>query len=208
MHRFGRLIGTIALLVMFAPTVGTALEYSLHENDRSKTLSAILAKGAIVDGDVERLQAFLRGMTLKKNVAIYLASPGGNLYEGMRLGLFLHRSRIRTVVEGGYDCASACALAFLGGTDNEGKSWRSSSTDSRLGFHAFRGIRANAMSEDQVQQIVADMLRYGKTVNAPIDLLISGFSTPSHDVFWVSQADICSLGIKLWSNDTRRFVCN
>ena len=44
--------------------------------------------------------------------------------------------------------------------------------------------------------------------NAPIDLLIAGFATPSDNVFWVSQADVCALGIKLWSNDTKRFVCN
>ncbi len=180
----------------------------MHENDKSKTLTAILATGVVEQGDVERLQAFLRQQTLKKNIAVYLASPGGNLYEGMKLGVFFHRHRIRTVVEGGYDCASACALAFLGGTDNDGKPWRSSSTDSRLGFHAFRGISEKAIDADEVQSIVADMLRYGKTVNAPVDLLIAGFSTSSKDIFWVSHSDVCSLGIKLWSNDTDRFVCN
>ena len=78
----------------------------------------------------------------------------------------------------------------------------------RLGFHAFRGIAEKAASTDNVQSIVADMLRYGKTVNAPIDLLIEGFATPSDNIFWVLQADVCALGIKLWSNDTKRFVCN
>ena len=126
----------------------------------------------------------------------------------MRLGLYFHLNKIKTVVEGGQDCASACALAFLGGTDNAGLPWRSSSTNSRLGFHAFRGIAEKAASNDNVQSIVADMLRYGKTVNAPIDLLIEGFATPSDNIFWVSQADVCALGIKLWSNDTKRFVCN
>jgi hypothetical protein len=61
------------------------------------------------------LAAFLRSQTLRKNIAIYLASLGGNLYEGMELGLYFRQNRIKTVVEGGQDCASACALAFLGG---------------------------------------------------------------------------------------------
>ena len=126
----------------------------------------------------------------------------------MKLGLYFRQNRIKTVVEGGYDCASACALAFLGGTDNNALPWRSSSTNSRLGFHAFRGIAEKAASTDEVQRIVADMLRYGKTVNAPIDLLIEKIATPSDDIFWVSQPDVCALGIKLWSNDTKRFVCN
>ncbi len=200
-------VGSVICFVLHI-SAAASLEYSLHENDKSKTLTAILATGKVEAGDVDRLQAFLRRLTLKKNIAVYLASPGGNLYEGMRLGLFFHQNRLRTVVEGGYDCASACALAFLGGTDNDGKPWRSSSSDSRLGFHAFKGISEGSIDADEVQSTVADMLRYGKAVNAPIDLLIEGFSTPSHDIFWVSQADVCALGIKLWSNDTDRFVCN
>lgn len=184
------------------------LEFSAHANDRKKTLTAILVTGKIVDGDVDRLSAYLRRSFIKKTVAVYLASSGGSLYEGMRLGRFFRQNRIRTVVEGGRDCASACALAFLGGTDHNGRPWRSSSTDSRLGFHAFRGISAAAVDENEVQHTVADILRYGKAVDAPIELLIAGFSTPSHDIFWVSQEDICALGIRLWSNETNRFVCN
>jgi len=203
-----RIVLALVALASILPDAGNALDFSIHTNNKSKSLTAILATGAVEEGDVERLQSFLRQLTLKRHIAIYLASPGGNLYEGMRLGLFLHQNRIRTVVEGGYDCASACALAFLGGTGNDGKPWRSSSTDSRLGFHAFKGIAGSTFHADEVQSIVADMLRYGKTVSAPIDLLIAGFSTPSEDIFWVSNSDVCSLGIKLWSNETDRFVCN
>jgi hypothetical protein len=198
----------VSFYLAYSVIAAMALEYSVHPSVKSKNLTAILATGNVKNGDVERLRSLLRQLILKKHIAIYLASPGGQLYEGMRLGLYFHQNGIKTVVEGGRACASACALAFLGGTDNKGKSWRSSSTDSRLGFHAFKGVNETATSADQVQKIVADMLRYGKAVNAPIDLLIAGFSTPSQDIFWVSHEDICSLGIKLWSNDTDRFVCN
>ncbi len=196
----------LSLLLMAQPA--QALEFAAHKNDQSRTLTAILATGNVISGDTEQLRGYLRRIKIKKNVAIYLASPGGDLYEGMKLGMFFHQHRMRTVVEGGHDCASACALAFLGGTDNDGKSWRSSSSDSRLGFHAFRGVSAKALDEDEVQTIVADMLRYGRAVNAPIELLIAGSATRSQDIFWVSHADTCALGIKLWSNETRRFVCN
>ena len=56
--------------------------------------------------------------------------------------------------------------------------------------------------------IHSDILRYGKRVNAPIELLIASFDIPSADVFWVSHGDTCTLGIKLWSNEEKRFVCN
>jgi len=198
-----------ALLLMGGIYIHSAhsLEYRLHDNNKPN-LRAILAVGDIEPGDTERLDKFLSRLPRPNNSAIYLASSGGNLYEGIRLGLYFRQSLIKTVVEGGYDCASACALAFLGGTDNKGLPWRSSSTNSRLGFHAFKGITEMSISTDEVQKVVADILRYGKLVNAPIDLLIAGFSTPSRDIFWVSQQDICTLGIKLWSNTEHRFVCN
>lgn len=184
-----------------------ALEFTVHANDKSKTLTAVLASGPVEEGDTERLAEFLRRSTIKKNVAVYLSSPGGNLEEGIRLGLFFKEQRIKTVVEGGEYCASACALAFLGGTDSNGSPWRSSSTNSQLGFHAFKGL-SNEMNSDDLQQVVARILEYGKRVSAPIDLLIKGFATPSESIFWVPNEDICALGIKLWSNETKRFVCN
>src|SRR5262249_50051516 len=148
-----------------------SLEYRVHANEKS-TLTAILATGLIEPGDTERLDRFLSTAPRKNNTAIYLASVGGSLYEGMKLGLYFRQNRIKTVVEGGHDCASACALAFLGGTDTKGNPWRSSSTNSRLGFHAFRGITGVTYNTDQVQKTVAEILIYGKQVNAPIDLLI------------------------------------
>lgn len=205
MFKYG--LATLASLAMALMANSTsALEYAQHANT-NKNLTAILATGEIKIGDIEKLSAYLRAQPYRKTVAVYLASPGGNLYEGMKLGLYFRENRIKTIVEGGEDCASACALAFLGGTDNNGQPWRSSSTNSRLGFHAFRGIEKMA-NADHVQKIVADMLRYGKVVDAPIDLLIQGFATPSESIFWVSSADVCALKIKLWSNDTKRFVCN
>lgn len=98
--------------------------------------------------------------------------------------------------------------AFLGGTDNSGNPWRSSSTTSGLGFHAFSDPASGPISPEEVQQVVADILQYGTTVRAPRELLIAGFRTPQHEIFWVSQKDICALGIKLWSVELDAFICN
>ena len=101
-----------------------ALEYQLHPNNKSM-FTAVLATGVIELGDTQRLDTLLRTLPQTSNKAVYLASGGGNLYEGIKLGLYFHDKRIKTVVEGGRECASACALAFLGGTDSKGLPWRS-----------------------------------------------------------------------------------
>lgn len=183
-----------------------ALEFSVHPNF-SGNLTAVLAEGEVKIGDTERLHLFLLRLPSPKRTAIYLASEGGSLYEGMRLGRYFSRHGIRTVVEGGQDCASACALAFLGGRDENGEVWRSSSDDSRLGFHAFSYPDSNHVDQNDTQRIVADVLSYARDVDAPLELLIVNFSTPSHSIYWLNNLEICALQIKLWSNTSNRFLC-
>jgi hypothetical protein len=198
---------TVFLLVAGLTGPSAAMEFSTHPNARSMpAVTAILAVGDIEDGEVERLSDFLSGVEIRKTVAIYLASPGGSLYEGMRLGMFFKENRIKTIVEGGEMCASACALAFLGGRDNQGRPWRSSSSNSYLGFHAFSSPETALQDENETQMVVSHVLAYGREVDAP-EVLILNFSTPSNDMYWLDRDEICSLGIKLWDVPGNRFIC-
>ena len=163
-----------------------ALDFVIHPGNTSPSLTAIRATGVIENGDAERLQIFLNSQPKRKNTAVYLGSSGGSLYEGFRLGIFFHDNRIKTVLEGGMDCASACAIAFLGGTDDNDKAWRSSSTNSRLGFHAFKS--GGDLNQDEIQSIAADMIQYGRYVNAPMEFIVVALQTPSDAIYWVSNA--------------------
>ena len=72
---------------------------------------------------------------------IKLSSPGGNLFEGMALGEAIRRARFNAVVGRGTTCASACALAFLGGTARYATGTgpgRTLEFGGWLGFHGFR----------------------------------------------------------------------
>lgn len=176
----------------------SALDYSLHMNN-SKTLNAIYATGGIKANDTYRLEDFISKLPIKKHTAIYLDSPGGNLYEGIRLGMYFKSKRIKTVVDGNKMCASACAIAFLGGTDYQGNKWMSSTTNSRLGFHAFRNANGvKKIDSNDAQRTVGDILKYGKRVSAPMDIFIHNFSTPSEDMYWFSTKELIDLGIKVW----------
>lgn len=203
--RFSRIVLRM-LTVGLLTTNASALEFSLHPNNKDGLL-AVFAEGDIFDGDAERLQTFLQSQSREKRTVVYLASPGGSLYEGIRLGLLFQSENIQTVVEGGRSCASACALAFLGGTDHSGYPWRSASDNGRLGFHSFKSSEEGLANEGDVQLIVADVLRYAQLVDAPLELMIMNFSTPSNQIYWLSETEICSLGIKLWSNAQDRFIC-
>lgn len=137
-----------------------ALEIRKHQNF-SKNLAGFLLSGRIEEGDANRVLAVFEQFLDTPNRAAYLASPGGNLIEGIKLGLVFNRLRVKTVIEGKQICASACALAFLGGRDSKGFPWRSSSSDSVLGLHAFSSPKSRDMNSDDTQKIVALILEYG-----------------------------------------------
>lgn len=192
---------------LFAYTkTSNALELTLHPNHSSR-LNAILAEGDIVSGDLEKVRQFIFSLPAKENSVVYLSSNGGLLYEGIALGLFFNEYRIKTVVEGGASCLSACAIAFLGGTARDGSPWRSSSDNSRLGYHSFYEGAEETLSSGDTQRVVADLLLYAKRVNAPIDIMIASFLTPSTEMYVLDNEEVCELGVKLWSNATNRFIC-
>ena len=148
-------------------------------------------------------------MPHKKHTAVYLDSPGGSLAGGMRLGKYFKKNKIKTVIQGYKMCASACALAFLGGTDYKGNKWMSSTTKSLLGFHAFSNADGTKYSKsDDTQQVVAEILKYGKYVNAPIEIIIKTFSTPSSSMYWFGIQEELQFGIKVWDIDNKRFIQN
>jgi hypothetical protein len=202
------LLGALVAGWVLAAAPSVAMGFIVHPNAASMpAVTAILAVGEIEEGDVERLQTMLTSQPRRVTTAIYLASPGGSLFEGMRLGRYFKAQHVKTVVEGGQICASACALAFLGGHDNDGNPWRSSSTNSKLGFHAFSTPGAPLQDEGDTQLVVSKVLQYGQDVDAPLELLVLNFATRPGDIYWLSREEICSLGIKLWDVERNGFVC-
>lgn len=82
--------------------------------------------GEIASGDTDRLNAALAAAVVthgdgpNRKFVISLDSPGGSYQEGLDLAVAFRRQGIATVVRSGDNCASACALAFLGGTSTPG----------------------------------------------------------------------------------------
>ena len=88
--------------------------------------------GRIDAGAPDRLSKALSGVSGK--VAIWLNSPGGNLFAGMQLGRVIREHGASThIIDSGTllpgECYSACALAFLGGV------YRFNDHGARYGVH-------------------------------------------------------------------------
>lgn len=100
--------------------------------------------GAITSGDTKRLIQFAKSNKLIDpegdviGFALCLNSPGGSLNEALELARYFKEEVITTIIDKNDVCLSACAVAFMFGTEARGDyigSKRAMHYTSRLGFH-------------------------------------------------------------------------
>ena len=108
----------------------------------------IRLSGPIEAGDSDRLRKMLGRLRATTPAAadaslatLELSSKGGDLYEALKLGYLLREFDVATVVRAEDICLSACALAFLGGTQSHapGRAVPSRNLEigGQVGFHNF-----------------------------------------------------------------------
>ncbi len=90
-------------------------------------IKVYIGQGRIDPGDADALLALYSGANGGDRALgrsgrdafpeVWLDSPGGDAYEGFRIGQLIRQLRLATVVPEGAFCASACTMAFLGGVE-------------------------------------------------------------------------------------------
>jgi ATP-dependent protease ClpP protease subunit len=110
-----------------ALTAGPAAAAEIRHRPVGDGAGFISIEGQIHLGDE---LAFAEAASQYQRAAVLLVSPGGSAIAGMAMGETIRTRRFSTGVAPGTVCASACALAWLGGVS------RVMSATSRIGFHA------------------------------------------------------------------------
>ena len=92
------LIAIIAA-ISFAPTAAEGMEFSHQFNGGNcGVCSWILAEGPIEDGATEKLKSFIAANNVGTAPNIRFNSPGGSVLEALKLGRFIRKSNIVTLV--------------------------------------------------------------------------------------------------------------
>jgi hypothetical protein len=112
-----------------------ALLFACQGADAAKIELQMLGSGSglvVVEGDIELadIDVFRLKVHSLKTATVAFQSDGGSLLAGIRIGSMIRLKGLITVVPDGAQCASACAVAWLGG------SRRYVGTGARIGFHA------------------------------------------------------------------------
>lgn len=139
----------LTLLCAFAATSFGATEraFAAEIARVSRPTCKLRLTGEIVDDDVKRMAVAAKaaGMLDQNSsdgdatAVICLHSSGGSFQAGLALAQYFAGNGIRTFIDNGDTCLSACAVAFLGGRANSSEVdaiYRTLHVGGTLGFHA------------------------------------------------------------------------
>jgi len=128
----------ISILSFLALTAATAADIDVRHLESGSTL--IVVEGDLELGDIETFRVKTEGLPVNRTT-VEFRSKGGRLLAGIRVGAMIRSKKLVTIVPDGAQCASACALAWLGGTQ------RFLGESSRVGFHTAFIVRAGGAIE-------------------------------------------------------------
>ena len=210
MTRITVILATILSLAFAPQSSALSLKAVTEFNANAWEAMAIVVDGVIELGDSDKLELFLQNNPDPGRVVFN--SPGGNLVEGMKIGNILRARGLTAEVgrlKGGLEapefepgiCASACAIAFLGGRE------RYLSGSDKLGFHQFyehlnfEELISNLETKTDVSgqaQLISSLLSLYIENLGDIDhrILWLAASTPPNEMYWVSGQTAIELGIQ------------
>lgn len=144
----------------------------------------------VVSGDFEAaddLRPFEALVISSRARLVTFSSPGGNAYKAIELGRVMRRSGLSTMQLRDLECASACALAFLGGVTRGAEPGsigvHQSSFDASFGLSTEEAVSG-------IQRGTADVIAYLIEMGVDPALLEVALSYDSKDMRYLSGSEI------------------
>ncbi len=204
------IFGASTLFVMFGSEPTKAIE------DLKVYRGVLVIEGVIVSGDYNKVRNFLREKSNfdKINGGVFLASPGGNVGEAIKIGLLVRALRLRTDAPSGapsgipkfgeslirandlvkpkndYLCVSACFMIYVAGIDRK-LNWAG-----RLGLHRPMQLEGNnkGMNDNAKKQLSVGVRQaidnYLRAMNLRIKYIDLMFSIPPNEIRWITQNEL------------------
>lgn len=199
---------------LWPPALAMEFQHSGKDTEPLWGASEVIhASGAIEHGDAQKFLAFVRANYVARadNRIVELASPGGNLLEGIALGQAFRNAGMVTSVRRGNVCMSACAVAYLGGVrvgaTGDGVE-RQLEFGASLGFHGFKsdgeGVEVINQTISASRLVTALILAYAADMKGvDIGWLSEALTVPPESIYLVNRPhDIRALSIELMNIPT------
>lgn len=178
------IVKTAFILVAGVALASEARAADIFTNFSPDGACAMTFKGDINAGDDKLFDALTPDCA---GGGVLLKSDGGDLLAGLRIGELIREKGLETAVAFDARCASACALAWLGGTK------RYMSTSSQIGFHAAYTVNGKVASESGVGNALVGA--YLTTMGLPKSAVIFITSASPAEMNWLTYLDARRLKI-------------
>ncbi len=198
---------TTFILLISITTFGSvrAAEISLPETGGARLpLKGILIEGPIVKGDFERFEYL--ALSLSDPDTVWLASPGGDLAEAMKIGQLIRKMKLAVWAPESNKklwsfmihvndprnnlCAGACFLIYASGVDRYGDV---------LGIHqphlAEEDLRSMSMEQTASGQFSTNEVTstYLREMGIPDSIIEKMNSTEQNDIQWLKENEVKTL---------------
>lgn len=141
--------------------------------------------GEIKSGDQALIAQSVSKQDNKESVYLAFNSPGGDLFEAVKIGQYIRSMNFNTVIGRGKVCYSACFFSFIGGIT------RQVSPTGKLGVHQFYGGKGTpGYVESTTQYFTAQLLDYTAKMGVNIETMKLAFKTPPQSMYVFSQDEI------------------
>ena len=104
-----RILIAVMALLLASPVAQAA---SIDVRGSSGAMALVMVEGDLELADIEGFRNKVAPLT---KAAVAFRSDGGSLLAGIRIGMMIRVRNFTTVVPDASQCASACAVAWLGG---------------------------------------------------------------------------------------------
>jgi len=173
-------ISIASILFVTIPAVAATVTVRPETPDRP---IVVVIEGSLAAFDEDQFAAKTAPLS---SAFVAFSSDGGSLVAGLRIGEAIRRKRFSTIVPDGRRCASACALAWLGGVE------RFIGISGKISFHAAYDA---ASDESGVGTAVVDA--YLSKIGLPYEAVIYITQTASNEMTWLNMSDAAQRGIRV-----------
>jgi tetratricopeptide (TPR) repeat protein len=166
-----------------APTGGATIKVEKTTVHDGSEVTFVSIDGPLVLGDEKRFAEFALGVP--EGAVVVLSSPGGNLIAGIGIGRAINLLGFRTLVPEGFQCASACAFAWLAGSP------RLMGKGATIGFHAASSTENGTVSSVGNALVGA----YLNQLGLPSSAIVYITEPQPNDIRWLTFDDAAQIGI-------------
>jgi hypothetical protein len=172
-------------------TQAAAAEISI-EPTNAPSSALIAVDGTLVPEDIDQFRSKVAGI---KNAAVLFRGDGGSVLAAIRIGRYIRLKNWISFVPANTTCASACALAWLGG------SRRLANATARIGFHAAHTIKGGQVTETGLGNAMVGA--YLNELGLSDEAIVYITSAEPTSMRWLTAGDAATFGIELETLPTR-----